>query len=340
MPANKNALLRYKTIDNCLRNRGRKWTLHDLVKACSDALYEYSGKDEYLGERTIQLDIQKMRSDELGYNAPIIVVDRKYYTYKDPSYSITNTPLTESDIRQMTEAVDILKQLSGFKGFSGMEDIVGRLQDHVSAVRHQRRTAIYFEQNNNVKGLNHLSILYDAIVENRPVIIEYKSFKAVKPSIIIFSPYILKEYRNRWFVFGEGERHRYVVNLALDRIISIENAPKGTKYKEDHSFDAETFFKNLIGVTKIPGKSDREVTVRFLANAKRAPYIETKPLHSSQMVAERHEDGSIIFQMKVCHNMELENILLEYGEDIKVLQPKLLAKAVASAHMRAAELYK
>ena len=66
MPANKNALLRYKTIDKCLRNRARRWTLEDLVEACSDAVYEYSGEDEYLSVRTIQLDIQRMRSDELG----------------------------------------------------------------------------------------------------------------------------------------------------------------------------------------------------------------------------------------------------------------------------------
>ena len=134
MPANKNALLRYKTIDKCLRNRARRWTLEDLVEACSDALYEYSGKDEYLSVRTIQLDIQRMRSDELGYNAPIVVLDRKYYTYEDPEYSISNVPLTDSDLGQMREAVAVLKQLSGFGGFSGVDDIVGRLEDCVNAV--------------------------------------------------------------------------------------------------------------------------------------------------------------------------------------------------------------
>lgn len=40
MPANKNALIRYKTIDNCLRNKYRRWTLDDLVEACCDALYD------------------------------------------------------------------------------------------------------------------------------------------------------------------------------------------------------------------------------------------------------------------------------------------------------------
>lgn len=191
MPANKNALLRYKTIDNCLRNTGRLWTLQDLVEACSDALYEYTGKDEYLSVRTIQLDIQKMRSSELGYNAPIVVRDRKYYFYDDPEYSITNTPLTDDDIRQMRDAVDVLKQLSGFSGFAGMEDIVGRLEDHVSAVRHERKPAIYFESNDRLKGLNFITPLYEAVVAKTPVSMTYQSFKAIKPSTFVFSPYIL-----------------------------------------------------------------------------------------------------------------------------------------------------
>ena len=46
MPANRNALIRYKTIDNCLRNKYRRWTLEDLIDACSDALYEYEGDHE------------------------------------------------------------------------------------------------------------------------------------------------------------------------------------------------------------------------------------------------------------------------------------------------------
>lgn len=84
MPANKNALIRYKTIDNCLRNRYRRWTLQDLVDACSEVLYEMEGIDNGVSVRTIQGDIQMMRSDKLGYNAPIEVYERKYYRYSNP----------------------------------------------------------------------------------------------------------------------------------------------------------------------------------------------------------------------------------------------------------------
>ena len=99
MPANRNALIRYKTIDNCLRNPYRRWTLEDLMDACSDALYEYEGIDKGISKRTVQMDIQMMRSEKLGYNAPIVVYENKYYKYEDPEYSITQTPVSYTHLR-------------------------------------------------------------------------------------------------------------------------------------------------------------------------------------------------------------------------------------------------
>ena len=109
MPANKNALIRYKTIDNCLRNKYRRWTLDDLVDACCDALYEMEGITKGVCARTVQMDIQIMRSDKLGYNAPIEVYDRIYYRYADPDYSITDMPLTLEDCKLIKEAIVLLK---------------------------------------------------------------------------------------------------------------------------------------------------------------------------------------------------------------------------------------
>ena len=108
MPANKNALIRYKTIDRCLRSRFRRWTIDDLTEACSDALYEMEGILKGVSVRTVQGDLQIMRSDKLGYNAPIEVYDRIYYRYADPDYSISDTPLTEEDCDLLKEAVELL----------------------------------------------------------------------------------------------------------------------------------------------------------------------------------------------------------------------------------------
>lgn len=107
MPVNKNALIRYKTIDRCLRNKYRRWTLDDLVEACSDTLSEMEGITRGVSVRTVQADIQVMRSDKLGYEAPIEVYEGKFYRYADKDYSISNSPLDSnmcdliSDARQV-----------------------------------------------------------------------------------------------------------------------------------------------------------------------------------------------------------------------------------------------
>ena len=108
MPANKNALIRYKTIDRCLRNRFRRWTIEDLTNACSAALNEMEGISKGVSIRTVQGDLQIMRSDKLGYEAPIEVYDRIYYRYADPNYSISDMPLTEDDCRLLKQAVEML----------------------------------------------------------------------------------------------------------------------------------------------------------------------------------------------------------------------------------------
>ena len=82
-----------------------------------------------------------------SYYAPISVVDRKYYRYDDYDYSITDVPLSETDMRQLTEAVELLKQMSSFKGFDDVEDVVNRLEDHVASMRFRVEPVILLEGN-------------------------------------------------------------------------------------------------------------------------------------------------------------------------------------------------
>jgi hypothetical protein len=131
MPANKNALIRYKTIDRCLRNRYRRWTIDDLVEACSDALYEMEGILKGVSVRTVQGDLQIMRSDKLGYNAPIEVYDRIYYRYAEPDYSISDMPLTEDDCLLLKEAVELL---NGEGMDENVREILTRVRDRLEAL--------------------------------------------------------------------------------------------------------------------------------------------------------------------------------------------------------------
>ena len=134
MPVNKNALLRYKIIDRSLRNRYRRWTIEDLVDAVSDALYDMEGIQKGVSLRTVQADIQMMRSDKLGYNAPIEVYDQKFYRYADPNYSITELPLTNEDVRLIDKAVDLLAKAEGQPELQATARVLKRVRKRLIAI--------------------------------------------------------------------------------------------------------------------------------------------------------------------------------------------------------------
>ena len=334
MPVNRNALIRYKTIDTCLRNKYRQWTLEDLIDACSGALYEYEGIDKGISKRTVQMDIQMMRSEKLGYNAPIVVYDNKYYKYEDEDYSITNTPLSEQDLRTMSEAVEVLRQFKGFSYFSGMGDIVSRLEDHVTSAKQKSIPVIDFEKNESLKGLDYLDTIYHTIVNKQVLNMKYRSFKARSANTFLFYPYLLKEYRNRWFVFGC--RKGNLINLALDRIHNIEIAEK-ERFVENNLFDPQTFFDDLVGVTKNVGMKTE--AVRFWVDKQNAPYVQTKPFHKSQKVVEIYDDGSMVFELEVVINQELQREFFGFADTIKILSPQSLADFMSWKFRLAKDLY-
>lgn len=336
MPVNRNALIRYKTIDTCLRNRYRQWTLENLIDACSDALYEYEGIDKGISKRTIQGDIQMMRSEKLGYNAPIVVYDNKYYTYEDEDYSITNTPLSEQDLKVMSEAVEVLSQFKGFSYFAGMGEIVNRLEDHVTSAKTKAIPVIDFEKNENLQGLNHLDAIYHSIVDKQALRMTYQSFKAREAATFIFYPYLLKEYKNRWFVFGLQQGQPMLKNLALDRIQAL-TIVKDEPYRENKLFDPLAFFDDVVGVTK--GVNQQTEKVSFLVTREHAPYIKTKPIHRSQRIIETKDDGSIIFEINVIINQELQREFLGFADGIQILSPNSLVRFMKKKFKKAQELY-
>lgn len=134
MPANKNALIRYKTIDRCLRNKYRRWTLNDLVDACSEALYEMEGIAKGVSARTVQGDIQMMRSDKLGYYTPIEVYDNKYYRYSEPEYSISSTPVTADDYDLLVYAVKVIDEYTKNGNLNNVMDVLTRVKDKLNII--------------------------------------------------------------------------------------------------------------------------------------------------------------------------------------------------------------
>lgn len=335
MAQNKNALIRYKTIDKCLQNQYRKWTLEDLIEAVSEALFEYEGKENAVSKRTVQMDIQLMRSEKLGYNAPIVVYDKKFYKYDDDDFTITDIPLTETDINVLTETVSMLKQFKDFSLFSDVSDILQRLEDKIYAEKSHTKSVIHLDKNEKLKGLHFLDELYQAIIKKVVLKITYKSFTSREENSFLFHAFILKEFNNRWFLIGKKHSYAPISNLALDRIIAIDYDFQ-TSYI-DENFDADLFYKNVVGVTVNTGVQPRKI--ELLIDAINAPYVITKPLHSSQRVIETYENGSAKIHLFLIENYELERLLLGFGNGLEVLHPPRLRNRMKTILQKSVSKY-
>lgn len=321
MTANSNALLRHKTIDACLRDRQNKYSLIDLINACSKALKE-KNKNKSKGKckvslRTIQLDIQFMRDKKSGYGAPIEVFEQKYYRYKDKSYSIDRAGVKRERLDNLKEAVEVLRQYSSFKGFEQIGEIVNILDSGLISKNGNCDSVIAYEKRQNPLGLEYFDMLHDAIVNKKALCIGYYSSRSNNIMSIIFYPMYLKEYKGRWFALGYKDGLRGVYKLPIDRIRDFSYAI--LPFPEGLSFNPHDYFKDIIGVTKLSGDI-REI--KFEVKNKIAPFIKQNPLHHSQKLVECQENGDMVFTINIIPNREFFNIIFERQPYIRIISPK------------------
>lgn len=318
MATHKHAIIRYQTLDKCFRNPGRKYFIEDLVDECSNAIYEFTGSELGIKRRQILEDIKFMESEQ-GWNIPLERIregHRVYFRYEDIGFSINHQPLNETEESQLKEALLTLSRFKGMPQFEWVDEIMARL-DSGLGLSHNSAKIIEFDQNNFLKGLEFITPIYNSILYKKALNIEYKNFKQDTSQTIIFHPYFLKQYNNRWYVFGKNDDFDSIINLALDRIEKIDeiNAP----YKGNTTVDFNEYFEDIIGVT-LNNEDDLQNIVLKVRN-ELLPYIQTKPIHGSQKQKDRGKTHSLI-TFDVIPNYELESLILAFGEGVEVLQPE------------------
>ena len=256
-----------------------------------------------------------------------------YYRYADTSYSINNMPLNEVEIGQVRSAIQILSQFNGMPQFQGLSELLPKLQQGLTI--DQQQPFISFDSNQYLKGIDHLGTLYNAINYKKVLKITYQDFKSDKPYQLIIHPYYLKQYNNRWFLFGYNpDKNKPDWNLALDRIEAIEETTD--KYLVNKTIDWEEYFEDIIGVTKPTNEALENVKLYF--SAQTGKYIESKPLHGSQKSKWLLTD-LLEVNLEVMINYELERLILSYGDAVKVIAPDILVTLIKTRLLDAQKLY-
>lgn len=330
MPVNNYPEIRYKVLDKCLGNHNRKFFIEDLLNACNRALEPY---EISVSERTIRDDINAI--EEMNHIFISRLRDgghKVYYRYEEPGFSIYRKILSTEEVDRLREAIAMLGKLKGLPNFEWIEECVTHIEDQcLSNVYTTSESVVSFQQNDQLKGLKHFTPLFQAIVKRQPLSILYEPFGQLYEEWTIH-PYYLKQFNNRWYLLGFNPAKNGLTHIGLDRIARIREVT-GKYIDKPKDFDFERdYFNEIYGVT-MP-KNQPIWTVKLQFDEKRWPYIESKPIHVSQKVI-----GERSIQIDVRPNKDLDALLLSYGDQCKILEPKWLQSSIKAKFEAAVKIY-
>jgi len=330
MPANKSAMRRYQVIDDCLRNTMRRYpnlaTLRDKV--------QYS-LGTSISDSMLNKDIAEMKR---LFDAPIFFDRvRGGYCYTEPDFSIRQFPLREDEVRALEQSIAVLRQVRGSGLFARFENAIAKIIQgyRISEITGgDDRSYIHVEEPLLADANEWIEPLLEAIVDGQLLAIDYMGFgREMKRHL--FSPYLLKQYRNRWYAVGHSSRSKDTIVLALDRIRQLQSS-KGC-FVRDERFEPESYFRHAFGITHL--RDARPETVRLHFTPLQAPYIRSQPLHHSQRILSEGPEG-IEVCLEVYVTPELTMAILAYGATVKVLSPTSLAQQIRDSAAVTAQQYK
>ena len=324
MPINKNALLRYQILDRCFSDRHNKYEIGDLVNKVNEALMDLYGKTVSL--RQIRADIMYMK-ERLTYNAPIVAIPiqgrRCYYCYEDPDYSIFNKELSVEEVAELRSTIDMLSRYRGLPANMWLEEVISNLE-YRFGIKTNRENIVVFDQNEKLKGLEFLSAIIDAAVNRKTLQLQYRTYGGKETSSIIH-PYHVREYNNRWFLFGLEESCNgslRIANRPLDRIVKLSLSD--VEFIPNTTEDFSTRFDDIVVVsTPVPPGYLEHVQLKF--DEERYPYIVSKPIHQSQRIV---SDEEHIIQIDVRPNKELKSLIFSFCPQVEVLSPEWLRQEI------------
>lgn len=323
MATNRHAQIRYTILDRCFSNPGRLYDYEDLLNEVNSVLIDLGSKG--IEKRQIQYDMEHMRSDagwSVEFQDGLRKKRKKAWRYKDSKFSIANHPLNVNDTEQLETTLSILSRYKHREEFSWLEELIPRMQQAFELVEKGESGIISYQENIDLKGREFIGPLFNLILKQKQIKLVYKPFEK-DASVIVLSPFHLKQYNNRWFLFAKHPNYSDISNYPLDRIQSVE----------EHNLEAEScdinwmdYFDDIVGVTHPENGKSELVKLRF--SDSRIAYVKTKPLHRTQKIDKEDPEGLTI-TIEVIPNRELIQLILSFGPDIEVLDPKSLRNEIA-----------
>lgn len=321
MPTNKNAIVRYKIIDDILSDCHHYYDINDITRVVNERLVD--GGYLEVTRRCIEKDLNFLESAPFYADIERTRINGKNRIhYSNVNYSIFNKELTAEEETLLGEVLNTLGQFDGIINFDKLEKL------RLSLGLKDRPKIISFSSNEYLKNSNMLGCMFSFIANSQVVKVTYHTFQDLTRKNVEIYPYLLKQYNDRWFLIGADRRDGYILNFALDRIDGCEPVPE-LPYKP---YDGDIFerFEDIVGVT-LPKGLDSTRIVLWVDDGQ-LPYIITKPIHGSQKIVNPketemlrkenpHLNGGTYIALDCIVNTELKQKLFSFMDSVVVISP-------------------
>lgn len=202
-----------------------------------------------------------------------------------------------------------------------------------SAMRLSPETAGLIDVEDVPSAREFFPMAYEAVSSHTKILFAYAGYNRSRiEHDILFSPYMLKRYKQRWYMVGVKEKGDGLRTYALDRVREMRLTRDTFRIPEGRN--PADIFNNIIGVTSSQADVKR---VKIMTTPRQAKYFRALPFHSSQQ--EMVSDSYSIFSYDLKLNYELVHEILSLGSNVKVLEPRELVMMVTAELQSTLTLY-
>ena len=338
MPTNKNALVRYRHLDRLLSDHHHYYNIHELTEKVNEKL-EFDGFKS-VTQRCIEKDIVDLEGifsapiDHFNWNGKSCIRYSKY------GFSIFKEEMSREEQNLLREVLSTIGQFIGLDNFKWLDDF------KIGLGLEERRQIICFSNNPFLQNSNLLGTLFDQISNEVVIKLSYHTFTDSTIRSIVFHPYLLKQYNDRWFLLGAADSDHKILTFALDRIDEVEPLPE-KKYAECPE-ELQERFENIVGVTLYEERKCEHILCWVNDSSK--GYVDTKPMHESytpykgEKEIELHNqypqlEGGLFFSIDCIPNFELIRELCSFGSNLVVLTPDTIRSEIRNRLQEHLEQY-
>jgi predicted DNA-binding transcriptional regulator YafY len=256
-----------------------------------------------LSLRTFQRDLRDIRNI-FGLDIEYSRTDRGYYISQDETDNM--------NFQRMIESFDLFSTLNSARD----------LQPYIHLEKQRPQ------------GTENMHGLLQAIKNRQGISFRYQKFWDDTTRQRIAEPYVLKEFRNRWYVIAKDIEDSAIKSFALDRLTALEITGRSFTYPKD--FDAEKMYRHCFGIISPNDEHPAEVILSF--NPHQGKYIKSLPLHETQeILKDTREELQIKLNVFITRDFVME--LLSHGDTVKVIKPDSLIREVNKTYQRSLQLY-